>query len=607
MKFKKFLFSHTQQTMMIVCLLTSAVLMTAGGISYQTKEAAIQSLESLRNGLGICSTRVGQSHYALLSGADSAKAMTSNYFSSTDECFFQLDRKIDELGLVGFKSFSNDIYDEFINYKNMAKNFSLGSVPLSRITQSFNRIDQLRFEISGKFASEIRSGKGTLRGFRYLIIFAIALLGTSLTFYMIAWSSRRKNLQEIETTAYSFNGDYKDKITEVERLIEQVLDQLKVPAVKNLFLEYNTFMLERAYPNQKTIEFSQKDYQQKSADQTNLDDVEIDEDYINSVFEKTNKQSNVIELSPEDLELTEEELEDQWVSSSSLNNESSYEFTLADEFDQLVGGVDEDDINSPQFVVSNETTANSSEDNSELKQISAKVKEVLGETNEVESQNSSAVSFNNPIGQKISDMIHTEANQSLVAETEQEEVSFQKVLAQTTKAYIARKDQAAIRWEFVSNFHDFEVSDQSETLEQVLYSAMTRFDKGFKEAGVSMASRFIKVSSNLNSSGVEVEFRLRGSLFNTAELEYFNHAEQSVKKLIDRNLVTAQELISSIGGAISLRNEMSEHNVKEGIVILSLPLGVQEQVGSENGPILRRIVKGTKSKLLKSLRRETTI
>ncbi len=589
MKLKNFSFSSSHQAILMVCFLTSAIVMTVGGFSYRSGESAIQSLQSLRNGITICSNRVGQSHYALLGGVSSAKAMTSNYFSSTDECFFQFDRKIDELNLIDFEGYSNDVYDEFINYKNMAKNFSLGNIPLARIVNSFNRLEELRFDISGAFAKEIRSLQNSLKKFRYSIIFAIALLGTSIVAYLLTWSQRRKSMREIERMAYSFNGEYESNPTEVERLLEQVFDRLRLPAVKNLFLEYNTFILEKAYPANRTLEYSKSE---KS------DTFEFDDEYINSIFDNQSsqiqeKKSDVIELSAENLELTEEELEDQWVSSSSLNNESSYEFTLADEFDELID----------QDQKQNEIATDHS--NFELKQISVKVKEALGETIDTTRLDSSNVNYDNPIGQKISEMISAEPQDEAMSIVADKEVSFQKLVSQTAKTFMKRSKNSNLKWEFASSYQDFQISVDKESIEQVLYSIMSRLEKGFNELEISSTSRLIKV--NTLAADSKVQFRIKGLLFNTAELEYLNHGEQSVRKLIDLNLVTGQELLTELGGKLMVRNELNDNNIKEGIVEIQMIGNTVSDGASSDGPILKRIVTGTKAKLLKSLGRETTI
>ena len=624
MKLKEFIRKNPFQTFLIASIAVSMISILSFGFLYRSLESEISTLENLRNGANICASRVAQTQFALLSGVTSAQALASEYLGNTDECFYQFDNSIEVLTSLKLAPISRDFYDEFINYKNMVRNFDTGSVPLTRVINSYEKIEEQKYSIGVKLTKKIDELLKSQMIQRYAILFSIILLGGVIISFLMNWKKRDDRLKNFEADALLFRTDYAENALKVERLLERIFDQLKLPAVKDLFLEYNTYMLEKAYPDKKAIEYSEKQIEAPKAEE------EIDDEYLDKVFESmtTSKENQekikeifVDESIPVEGELAEEidqdeEVDELWSVPENRADNEHVEVQLVNDFHKLIEEEDEErifetlDINSIPDEEEVEAEIIQDEAAFELKQISAKVKEILGDEaleQTKEKEDASDQSVKTEVVQDQGALIEASKEESQEEEKSQG-VAFQEIVKKLTKAVLKRESGIQVHWEFSSDYQDFKIVSELESIEQIVHCMMSRFDKGFNDLKLADSRRVIKVAPVvLKRKSLSLEFSSEEILFNTAELEFLNHAEQSVRKLIDRNLIMTQELVKGLGGDIILKNELGESNSKRGVLCLKIPKKFTNKTSEKGKPFISRIVRGTKEKIVRTLSRENTV
>ncbi len=215
-----------------------------------------------------------------------------------------------------------------------------------------------------------------------------------------------------------------------------------------------------------------------------------------------------------------------------------------------------------------------------------------------------------------------EKSSAVVSETmsSEEDTSerFKKVVSNVTRAFLRNTPDSGLTWEFDSRYIDFSLMKHKEEFVHILHAIISRYHKGFNESEAEMHDRCINVSKEIKDGDVEISFTGKNMLFNTAELEYFNTADPSFKKMVDVNFIMLHKLVLDVKSDIEIQNNFTEDGERLGVVKIYLPLiftNISKSIDESLAPtrkagkssMLSRLVKGPKKEIKKRLSKETTV
>ncbi len=573
-----------------VFILTAAL---AGvGYFYKTTESTINNLSNIRNGSHICTSRVSQSFISFAGSALSALSLEKRFLNATDDCFSGIDSKVLGLSAYSFEGLSTTMLDEYMRFKNLVRNTD---TQVSSVQKSFYKINDAKFNLGVKLNKAIRGLETRRQFFKYGFLGILTLLTLLAVMFLITWRTINSKIGSIEEEARFIVDDFENNGPRLERLVEKALDFVNVPVLKNVFLDYHTYVSET-----RSLEaLKQPNYKKVGLGSSGFED-----DYVVQVFSEEEATAMAMEQmmsSEQSEEFKEFPFKSPNSNFSELNSadELVEESLKKNELSTL-----EETLNETPLKFESEELVNDGDAPVTLAEIARKAEELDSPT---ESENTSTVTENN-IEAGVSTTKNSVQETKVVSE-------FKKILGKVTRAFLRNTTDSALTWEFDSTYIDFMMMKNSEELVHILHALVTRYHKGFCDSDTNPVSRTIKVSRDIVDGDVVVEFKGRNLVFNTAELEYFNTSDPSLKKLVDVNFIMLHKLSLDIKGDIEVRNEFSEAGEREAIVKIYLPLIMTnispstqlESNKSGNEKFFSRVLKGTKKQLNKRLKKETTV
>lgn len=608
-------------TNLIFC--ASVFILTASlagvGYFYKTTESSINSLNSIRNGSHICASRVSQSFISFAGSALSALSLEKRFLNATEDCFSGVDEKASSLSSYSFEGLSAAMLGEYLRFKNLVRNTD---TQVSSVQKSFYKINDAKFNLGVKLNKVIRTLESRRQFLKYGFIGILGLLTLLAVMFLIVWKTVSSKIGSIEEEAKFIVDDFENNGPRLERLIERTLDFVNVPVLKNVFLDYHTYVTETRSlealkePNYKKVGFGatsslEDEYVVQVFSEEEANAIAMEQQMANSgdgvvldnlkTTSSLNEVSNLLDdenLSTEEINKLSQEsnLQEEKFETTEMNDLNDLEMTLkdnpvdfdAEEYVEVLGENDE----SLEAVT--------------LADIAKKAEELDAADSVKTSDNS-----NDAETWKVEEV----AASTQMKEEVKTVSEFKKILAKVTRAFLRNTTDSALTWEFDSSYIDFNMMKNSEELVHILHALVTRYHKGFCDSDTNPVNRIIKVSRDILDGDVVIEFKGKNLVFNTAELEYFNTSDPSLKKLVDVNFIMLHKLSLDIKGDIEVRNEFSDSGEREAIVKIYLPLittsispGSQLEIKkAESGKFFSRVLKGTKKQLNKRLKKETTV
>ena len=103
-------------------LILVTIFLIGSGVMYRSTEGQIQNLENIRNGAHICSSRTGQSFFAVANGQFSSSSIGAAFLSKTDDCFHKVSERAKGTDDAKITAAANLLYDKYISFKNAIRN-----------------------------------------------------------------------------------------------------------------------------------------------------------------------------------------------------------------------------------------------------------------------------------------------------------------------------------------------------------------------------------------------------------------------------------------------------------------------------------------------------
>ncbi len=313
---------NTGNLFYFLSIVTLTALVGVCGYFYKAQVHQSKALGKIRNGSHICTSRVSQSFISFAAGSFSALSLEDRFLSTTDECFESIDSKTKSIA-TSFATLTTEMYDEFLQFKNLVRNTESRT---SSVQKSFNKIDKLKYTLGVKLTKSIREIDTRKNILKIGFIGLLCLLGFVAITFLMVWRKFSRTLNEIEEEAKFIVDDLGANSARIERLVERVLNFANVPVLKNLYLDYQTYVNEtRAYSiegmNHQTV-----DFQGEAPALSTLED-----DYVVKVFDLKKEEENLSEIESEVSSLDQEvkadkiELSDIVEKSEKVNSEQDTE------------------------------------------------------------------------------------------------------------------------------------------------------------------------------------------------------------------------------------------------------------------------------------------
>ncbi len=574
-----------------VFILTAAL---AGvGYFYKSTESTINTLSNIRNGSHICTSRVSQSFISFAGSALSALSLEKRFLNATDDCFSGIDSKVLGLSAYSFEGLSTTMLDEYMRFKNLVRNTD---TQVSSVQKSFYKINDTKFNLGVKLNKTIRSLDSRKQFLKYAFLGLLTLLTVLAVMFLIAWQTMKSKIGSIEEEARFIVDDFENNGPRLERLVEKALDFVNVPVLKNVFLDYHTYVTET-----RSLEaLKQSDYKKVGFGSTNFED-----DYVVQVFSEEEATAIAMEqlAGSKDQRNLNDPVFDSTEDISHLNNELSESIEVEQNLPTIeLSNLEQTLPERPLEFNAENSLAEVSELDQDQDNKQVTLADIARKAEELDSS---------PAKEEIGVIGNSNSLQEQAVINE-----FKKILSKVTRAFLRNTTDSALTWEFDSTYIDFTMMKNSEELVHILHALVTRYHKGFCDSETSPVSRIIKVSRSIIDGDVVVEFKGRNLVFNTAELEYFNTSDPSLKKLVDVNFIMLHKLSLDIKGDIEVRNEFNENGEREAIVKIYLPLimtnispgsEIESSKSHQNEKFFSRVLKGTKKQLNKRLKKETTV
>ncbi|MCB9091762.1 MAG: hypothetical protein H6621_03465 [Halobacteriovoraceae bacterium] len=577
-------FRRTQSQALVLLSVAVLTLCIAGTFSLiSSNQELIATTKNIRNGMYVCSNRAGQSYFAYSQAQWNSSTLATEYLAQTSDCYEQLSQQSQGFSKVEIISLAAKVFDEYLTFKNVV----LGGVQASsaEVAKTYNAIEQTRYELGLHLAKAIKDSDRSLSIWNYVLFALISLLAMTTVIFFFVIRKRERGFREIEGKAVELLANL-DQSAHIQNLFEKVFSFLQLPALKNLFLDYHAEVLEKGQSYRVVSDDSENEY--RSSVSLEKKDFQNPSDYVQNVTAEEVKRENAFAL--------EAHLDDktdllEGIQAPAINEptikEPLFNHRVVDEDNdgwEVSNQLLDDDFlvqsqNLEYAEVEDEITAVDINDlgNTELKKIALKANEISSEKS-------------------------TENKSTQV----QPRYYFRDLVAMTTRAFMRNNRGENISWEFASNAKDFEVVAEFEVIEQVIQSLLAKFNKAFHDFNVPQEARTIQATQSMGNRFVQLFLTVRGVLFNTSELEYFNTPQAELGQQVDRNLSMVYELIHEIGGQATIQNSFGLDGEKEIKFNFSIPMELTGFFFEERDNFLKRLVKGTKRQILNSFRKEST-
>ncbi len=200
----------------IVTLLTMTAVFTVAAWQFKSNSSQLQSLNDLRQGLGICGSRLAQSMVSLQAQSLLSKNLQKGFLEGTDQCFSQvknLFRAVEgkailssvgkEMTLLtdGAYVFSQKISD-YVNKSSQRQ----GRGSLNEIGSQFNQLENYRFQVDQQLASAIKLyGKGQSL-WEVMMAFSFFCLTLMSVFFFVRGNRKFENPYQQEAELADFYG-----------------------------------------------------------------------------------------------------------------------------------------------------------------------------------------------------------------------------------------------------------------------------------------------------------------------------------------------------------------------------------------------------------------
>jgi|GEM_PF-6216860 len=560
--------AHPTNLLFLITLTAVSIGVAATGYFYRGATSHLDKLTGLKLGANVCASRVAQSYFSFNNGNLLSAKLEDRFLSNSDNCFLKLDENTKGIGESVLVSLSTDFYDQFIRFKNLVRNADSKQY---KVSKSYNDLDKVKYSFSVKASKLINEQTKVKSRLKYAFMLLSIAMFLLCAWFVIAWRKFNSALNLLENEAMSLMNDYHGNEVKIERLVERTFEFINIPMMKNLFVDYHHHVLTQG-----------KAVSQLKGIEHNSEDVEIDESYILKVFNDADDNQK-LELSTQ-----EESLLDEMVSPIlGENTEPNIEFNMTD-------------ITSQEIEDEPEALVEAQEQRSE--EDAAILKEIVETATKI---NSSEV----VASQEITGEEQTDNTQEALLAVEGK--SFKGIIAKVSRAFLRNTSDSGLSWEFASNYKDFKLQDNFEEFDHIIHALLTRFHKGFDEAGVELSQRCVEINTQHLHKDIQACFVAKKVLFNTAELEYLNTMDPSLKKMVDISFVMLQKLVLDMNAEIEAQNVFNLEGTQEAVVRIFIPLVLTDseittdEQKKESG--LRRLLRGSKKQILKTLNKENIV